>query len=1208
MTRKINPTDRRSRSGGKAAAGGFNFQAHSTAALYLSVLSGKPFAIGLTPAYWPPLHPKTVSVETGLGGDDIRVCLADGSQLEVQAKRRAIANMELFKTIEKIGAMLQTNQTWRGALICGTSSSASVRDQLRIDIERLADGRDDDLSEVTARLTEHLNCANLDLRSLAARFSIIVLTESHPAELSSLVNDGASALWKTLIDDAHRQIALRGRRSLHQLVQVVQAHGFKPETDFNESEAHTLASYTAWLAKKMAHFRVPGCDARVPVDKSIGLKIAFDVPEGETGEHEDVIERYYATNENKRDVPESDGHFAIDFNRKVAIIGGPGSGKSLLLRRIAYRLSRRALPVIYIQLRDLTRLADIGGRGFSESLEQLAFDGFDHEFPKRQLLRNAKYLIADGLDECGDFAERVASWLDSWTDAHPNVQVLVATRLVGFDRHWLPDTSWSHAVIQPLSERYADRHLTALLDAMSIFLAGETPLRAIRRRKTREERDRSRWSSPLTIALAASLIARGTPLPGHEADLLRKFVDCYRPRSPTERTSTVSIAQPILDRILQCIAAALRKKPSIEKNELLNVAAADVAPELGATPLAATGEVEKALHFWEQRGILERLHITRFTYYAFAHMQLCESVAADYWSSESTRNPERFRNWLLSAISDSQQWEVVRLLARSGDIAQIFDAIVPAYAPGMLASEDLICRLADLLAYAGPEQVCKLGIDRQRAIEKMLLEMIGTGVSASSRCAIRWIDLPWTASTDSRECEDRLLARESEDARICRIVLRFLRSPNDLDVPGVVETLRSRVGTGLTVSPTGGLCIHATSAAWTLRNRFLVAIFKTLTSDSQKAILDAAQSVLDNQNYSSDVSADLVGSAAAAGLSVSAAARSNWHKDFYTEEDRQLDHQQDIWFLDKLASLTTTSPNPSLEAVRSNVELRDVGAVWSALGASHVYVNEYLDLSDPVDSIGLQAVLRGLCNVMTIDVTAMSGEIYLIRERLRRESPPSLFSLLPNIPVTNFSLLHSPRDRKFVPGASIVDALFHKSRAVAYTATRLIEGGNCEDDLGELVDARLQNAPSESLRCIAAIAKEIWSDRWRERLNEELDRPPRPGLCHFAERLLDESGTSANTRIYENVLRLTEQENVYDAATFASLLPRFEKSLHEIAPIRRLLEYWQTHHPPFRNGEFSYVSPLVPLVAILKLLNDFTEDDRVRLRRVDRSDVRKSLD
>jgi len=1201
--------DRQNRSGGKAGAGGYNFQAHATVALYVSLLSGHPFAAGRIPAHWAPLRPKAVSMETGSGGDDLRVLLGDGSCLEAQVRRSASSGAKLFEAFEKIIHALIPSPHWRGALICGDGSSLAVRVHLQEDLARLASGRRDDIRGITLQLEDYLRTRGIDLASMADRLTVIGLSEAMPPELPLLAPNVHSALWKVLLDDAHRQIQLRGRRTLHQLVEVIWANGLDPRLDLNESAARELARYTNWLAEKTKHFRVPGVETRIPVNKAINLKIAFadrdEAKESTAPQHnagEGVVEQYYAAATKQRDRSHYDAHFVLDFNQRVVAVGGPGAGKSLLLRRIAHRLSCRSLPALHVRLRDLVRQVKNGGRTYTEALEHSAFDGFGCSTESRKrLVEEANFLIADGLDECGEFAAEVADWLAAWLHDRPNVQALVSTRPVGFDRHWFESGTWHHTTIEPFDDYRLDDHLALLLEAMGVTNSSSKAFPSIRKAMTGSRRDMPRWSSPLAVALAGSLIARGMPLPDHRAELLRSFLDCYRPRSPTERVASEASSQAVLDRALEAIGAELRMKPSIESRDLVNRVAERIAGELGTTPLAATEHVSNALDFWEQRALIERLHVGHSTYYAFAHMQLCEVVAADYWNHKSEHDTASFERWVLSAFSDPQQQEVLRFLSRTSGLNQLIDALCGENARALFTPSEIATRAAEMASYAGTIRSLNLGTARQHTIEVELLAGIASDDPRMPLlCAERWMDLPW-----KQRPETAALVSSIENTNIdclCTMALKLRHGLDGIEDASLIEYLRARQRHGLHVTSEGKV-EFAQEPGWGLHNKILVRIFEQLTRDASPDVLAAAQFALDRQDYSSDASVAIARHAKAASLDISVLSSDRQWKNMFSAENMRREREQDLWFLEVIAEVLgigSTAPRDGARAWAS--ELRDLGAVWSALSTDHVPVNEFLDLSDPPDSQGLRAVLRAIMNVLEIDTAELAAEINLARGALGNDPSHSLGSHLPKVPVSSF-VTYGDSKKPSLPAEAIVDALFHESRAVAFTAARLIQDQSC-GGIAPLIESHLQDSPEQSLRFVSLLAERIWGPDSIERLREELNHGARPGLNHFAQRVMDHPSGPSDADFYSQVAMLIEQEDVYEAAEFAKLLCRFDPSLHSTPQLRRLFDYWVDHQPPFRNGEYGYTSPLASIGSVLLQFGALSADDRAKLERFDRSEIR----
>jgi len=255
--------------------------------------------------------------------------------------------------------------------------------------------------------------------------------------------------------------------------------------------------------------------------------------------------------------------------------------------------------------------------------------------------------------------------------------------------------------------------------------------------------------------------------------------------------------------------------------------------------------------------------------------------------------------------------------------------------------------------------------------------------------------------------------------------------------------------------------------------------------------------------------------------------------------------------------------------------------------------------------VGLRAVLKTIVDTLELDAVQLGNEINLIHTWLDVDVSRSMSSALPNIPVLSFA---SPRNAaKLHPDAQgIVDALFHGSRAIAFTAARLIED-QAYGFLGLLVDSRLQDAPDESLRFVSHLAHHIWGSDSTRRLSEELDRGPRPGISHFAKRLIELPNKSADAVFYEQVLTLIRQDDVYEASAFAAILARFDAALHDLRRLRELFEYWLEHQPPFRNGETSYESPVASIGALILQRTASLDEYRVRIEKSDRSEIRELL-
>lgn len=104
-----------------------------------------------------------------------------------------------------------------------------------------------------------------------------------------------------------------------------------------------------------------------------------------------------------------DARNVADYSMRNIVYAGPGLGKSMLLRRVAYDRSRADQLVLWIRL---PRIADVLARQgtFEAALGEVAADGSGLSSSDILGLGTPAILLADGLDECGgsDGADRHA--------------------------------------------------------------------------------------------------------------------------------------------------------------------------------------------------------------------------------------------------------------------------------------------------------------------------------------------------------------------------------------------------------------------------------------------------------------------------------------------------------------------------------------------------------------------------------------------------------------------------------------------------------------------------------------------------------------------------------------------------------------------------------------------------------------------------------
>lgn len=208
-------------SGGSTASGGYNFQAYAIAYVSTCIVTGKDLK-WVNQQFGQPDVPIAVSAETGGPGDDIRVELGFAS-FEAQVKRGLNADARLDETIERFGKVLAANRDARGVIIVDPTSSKTVKEDLASDLQRLRDGLDNNLKDVTNRVLGRLaSIGAQDPKEVASRISVVTLhleeTGAHSElaqwclrwRLETPAMDGGA--WRALVNDGHQLTQRSGRR------------------------------------------------------------------------------------------------------------------------------------------------------------------------------------------------------------------------------------------------------------------------------------------------------------------------------------------------------------------------------------------------------------------------------------------------------------------------------------------------------------------------------------------------------------------------------------------------------------------------------------------------------------------------------------------------------------------------------------------------------------------------------------------------------------------------------------------------------------------------------------------------------------------------------------------------------------------------------------------------------------------------------------
>jgi len=645
---------RRGNWGGSAGGGGYDYQAEVWAIVAAKILAGQ--SLNWLEGPRDPV-PVSVRMETGTGGDDLRVVLRDGASIEVQAKRGLTRGAKLWDALVGILRRVQADPHSYGAIVTTTSASRPVRVHLPQDLIRVGQGLHEDLHDIGQELVGVLQQSGITDLSACSRVRIIVRdlhpgSEGEEATLSVLrgvIADGemARAARGVLVSDGHDMIKLRGRRDAASLAGVLTQVGIALSR-CAENELVLREAYAEWCVQANDRIWIPTLKVALPMSKGWvrlrALSPASSKPDSESlaGEMRRYHE-WYRLRQTAEGSEYVDIASAATANRLLVVIGGPGAGKSTLLRRLAWDWSARGRLVLRAPLR-VVRARMRKGETFDEAILASAAEGFSPvNDVLMRILSRVSTLLADGLDETGTDRAAMADCIRKWALAGRDRHVVVTTRPVGHEPAWFE--AWRHLALTPLTTKDVE----ALAKEVFVLLYEHDPSRAEHEgerfiadvRKSRSAAMAAR--SPQLLGFMIALHTNGCDIGGRRFHLFQNMMELIRRHTPRDRVLRHQVDRPVADFAAQCLGWQVVNDPVLTKNEAVDRVGHELASESSMTLLAGRQAASKTISFWKERGMLEELSAGGTILLTFVHMGFAEFAAASYLA----RMPEaEFAEWI----------------------------------------------------------------------------------------------------------------------------------------------------------------------------------------------------------------------------------------------------------------------------------------------------------------------------------------------------------------------------------------------------------------------------------------------------------------------------------------------------------------------------------------------------------------------------------
>ena len=411
----------------------------------------------------------------------------------------------------------------------------------------------------------------------------------------------------------------------------------------------------------------------------------------------------------------------IERNRRLVILGNPGSGKTSILKFCVMRwVNQKGDPQLtqpvpfWVELKEYAR----SGEGLEEYVRSTCTPFALRSLRPPGLLEGrGSALYVDGLDEILDTAARARTigGIAEFAARHPAARIVVTSRINGYDSRPLAEIGFAHATL----ENFDDSQIREFLRKWHAITEDDD-----RQRNYSQSRIESALSAssairelagnPLLLTMLA-ILNRNQELPGNRVELYREASRLLLHQWDVSRALHVSssIGGPEKEALLRQIAAAMQARKDgvarnlIDRESLLKLA------ERFLEELGIRGIHERALAL--VRELTERnfiLSYSGFDHFSFVHITFLEYYCAAWFAHrlevEHSLSLDELRNDVFGAHWRDATWhEVLRLIAGMIDVKNAEQMIL------FLTSQDRQCANAENLFLAA---LCLGEVRKRKAI------------------------------------------------------------------------------------------------------------------------------------------------------------------------------------------------------------------------------------------------------------------------------------------------------------------------------------------------------------------------------------------------------------------------------------------------------------------------------------------------------------
>lgn len=1184
--------------GGSAAERGLDFQARVSAIVMAHLVAERP--MGWLEGVLDDT-PVELDAETGGPGDDVRFLSSGGKRVELQAKRGLQRGNDLWEALLSLADGVGAGHIDAGILAVCPNSSGTIREALSEDIIRLGNGRYDGLRGIGSDFSSRLTTASLDARVVCSRIRIVVISavdgnreaEATASERLGRVAQDPQLAWRALVEYGRQLIRVRGKGTPDQIYRELSLAGVALKMSDIETRVQLQAAIRDWLHATYAQITILGVSGRVSFEEC-WLSLDAHLLEGGPMAHEELdkaLKQYHEYAYRHRTSEQAfDAHAIGRFINKCVVLGGPGIGKSTLLKKLALEYSRDGFVTLLVRLPQIVALVAREGCRFEDSLVDTALSGSGLRAPSISL--DGAVVLCDGLDECGRQQPLITAALHAFSIAHPSTRIVVSSRPIGYRPSEIAD--WRHYELQPLKDTEAEEAISRVLRAISfpsepsrdkaIALAKEQ----LRARSIKGAASRS----PLMLTLIAALSAKGIDPGSGKAALYRQLFQLIEDHPPA-RLVEEPPSEPERRRFLELLGWSLLAYGNEPAEQTMRRCAQWWNEEMGSASLASEARVLACCDYWECLGVVERVRTLTQEAITFVHKTFGEFAAARYISKCNGGNQ---RSLVARAIQTPEWKEALSFASHLGLASLILEVWAELASAG------------DLKAGYGLDDAMELVVQSGVPIAEGAIEDFATccwtvvGKSASrtryaageALCLVSKMHWPVVRLDTLKRLED-----PDNWSKLVAWACLSVSPEKDIPFSELINILRGLSDLMPRDSHLGGLWLAPTVNP-VRQHLILGAARRILLKGPDPDGLDVLRSLL-AQADSMSVSAigDLSSLFKEFGVEPPLALESKWTKNVeWLIPPREVWNREVAHFLEIVDDPSISVEGGVDEGLARSWEL---GALLTASGFWQMSAGESFNLTSGKDAMLLRRmVMHGIMKAAGLD-----------RKRLVRQARFCRGEILDGDSDERLTFFDLPRvdvDAQFEGAVVGVETIGELEQVILggreffpLNAGKLLYGLRDSPEYTDAIERLLTKGRGESMRISAALADSLPEETGQPLLLKRLCSGELTSGCHYLYKRLKPPFDARHVDAIRRGLEGDSAQVAKAAADFAARLPLTAELANQL---RAYFVQWMTKEEPYPK---SGAVPDSPRDLLAKILVTFFKEDHeflVGLAKDDRPDVR----